>query len=362
MGTPEFEAASALVKELGSPRFAVREAAGQKLLDMGASAIPALVAGGESGDEEVRSRSSALLARARANEWDRRATAFLDDSEGKHRHDLPLLAEWEKLNGKLDGGSRKLFADMIRSHGALFELAAKDRAAAAKALSRATTELLDPARSKGKQDEASPGGIASLLFVEMLLKGEAETPASGRNRPLYLLANPSVAKALDDKDVGASYRKVVVRWAESRPADDTMAALYVGLLGHRHPFPEAVPHLVRLATAQKNVQLRWVAMEALGRSSSKEAAAKLTELLSDKSTLYEDLGGKDAGHQVRDCALAALVHGRGKKEADYGLHDYMTANFWAGGLADTVTLHLCGFESAADREQGIKKWLDEQKK
>jgi hypothetical protein len=63
---------------------------------------------------------------------------------------------------------------------------------------------------------------------------------------------------------------------------------------------------------------RWDAMESPGRSEGKEANAKLTELLADKSTMYDNVGNKDAGHQVRDCALAALVHGRGKKEEDYG--------------------------------------------
>ena len=76
--------------------------------------------------------------------------------------------------------------------------------------------------------------------------------------------------------------------------------------------------------------------------------------------MYDDLGGKDAGHQVRDCALAALVNGQGKKPTDYGLNSYMSANFWVGGTADTIKLHLCGFESAEDRERGLKKWMAEQ--
>jgi hypothetical protein len=46
-----------------------------------------------------------------------------------------------------------------------------------------------------------------------------------------------------------------------------------------------------------------------------------------------------------------LINGQGKKPADD-----MVANFWAGGEADTISLHLCGFKSAADRERGMKKW------
>ena len=69
--------------------------------------------------------------------------------------------------------------------------------------------------------------------------------------------------------------------------------------------------------------------------------------------------GNPAGHQARDCALAALVHGQGKKPTDYGLNEYMPANFWVGGEADTISLQLCGFKSVADRNNGIKKWQAE---
>jgi hypothetical protein len=37
-GIPEFAKAAALVKQLGHPRFVVREAAGKQLLEMGGSA------------------------------------------------------------------------------------------------------------------------------------------------------------------------------------------------------------------------------------------------------------------------------------------------------------------------------------
>jgi hypothetical protein len=100
-------------------------------------------------------------------------------------------------------------------------------------------------------------------------------------------------------------------------------------------------------------------MEALGKSGTKEATAKLTELLADTSTLYDDVGGKDSRQQVRDCALAALVNGSGKNPADYGLTSYLVTTFWFGGEGDGITLHMYAFKSAADRDQGLKKWQAE---
>ena len=202
--------------------------------------------------------------------------------------------------------------------------------------------------------------IAAILFVQTILKDQPDPlQTSNRHQPLFLLANPALAKALDQKDMGAAYRRLIVQWAESRPAEETMSGLFFALLAHRHPFAEADPHLIQLATVRKNVQIRWVAMESLGRSGSKLARTKLTELLNDKTTMYDNLDESDAGHQVRNCALAALANGRGKKPTDYGLQSYMTANFWVGGEGDTISLNLCGFKSAADRESGLKKWLTE---
>src|SRR2546423_364882 len=110
-GTPEHARAAELVKQLGHPRYATREAAAKQLVEMGPAAVPALLAGTNAADEEVRTRSIALLPQAKAAEWKRRAEAYLADAEGKQKHDLPLLADWEKVMGKPDAGSRKLFAD-----------------------------------------------------------------------------------------------------------------------------------------------------------------------------------------------------------------------------------------------------------
>src|SRR5947209_3059973 len=81
-GTPEYEKAAKLVQQLGTPRFAVREAAAKELLEMGPLAIPALQAGTKATDEEVHTRCTALLPQVKAAEWKRRADAYLADKEG----------------------------------------------------------------------------------------------------------------------------------------------------------------------------------------------------------------------------------------------------------------------------------------
>ena len=61
--------AADLVKQLGHPKYAVREAAAKKLLNMGSAAVTALRFGLASPDEEIRSRCETLLPKAQAAEW-----------------------------------------------------------------------------------------------------------------------------------------------------------------------------------------------------------------------------------------------------------------------------------------------------
>jgi HEAT repeat protein len=356
-GTPEYQAAAELVRQLGDPRFAVREAAGKKLVEMGAAAIPALAAGTKSADEEVRTRSAALLPQAEAVGWARRADAFLADPDGKH--ELPLSNDWRKLVDKSDTGSRKLYADMLRAEGPLLEATSVSRRTGTDALAVRAKALLDTNRAKGAQVEVPAGAVAAVLFAQTVLRNRAKPAGFERVEPLYLLANPATAAALGDKEIGPAFRRLVVGWIESRPADEHMSGLYFALLAHRRPFPEADPVLIRLATKHPSAQVRWVALESLSRSGTETATAKLTELLADTTTMYDNLGNQDAGHQVRDCALAALVGGKGKDPAGYGLDTFMSANFWFGGTADTVTLHLRGFKTKADRDRGFQKWRAE---
>src|SRR5689334_23669005 len=59
-------------------------------------------------DEEVRTRCTALLPQAKAAGWKKRAEAYLADADGKEKHDLPLLAEWERLVGKPRSEERRV--------------------------------------------------------------------------------------------------------------------------------------------------------------------------------------------------------------------------------------------------------------
>src|SRR5262249_23378807 len=239
------------------------------------------------------------------------------------------------------------------------ELGAADKKAGAAALAARAMELPSVAPPGNKQVEVTAGDVAGILFAQAYLKVPIPPGASGGpSDPLYLLAKPATREALDDKEMGRAARRLVVGWYESRPADDIRAGQYFALLAYRGPFPEADPILVRLATKHNLVAIRVAAMEALGKAGSAAAVGALKGLLDDASAMHGDLNNKDAGHQVRDCALAALVRGSGKDPKAYKLNELASASLFFGGTADadTITVRILGFATKADREAGINKW------
>lgn len=358
-GTPEFDKATALVKQLGHPRFATRESAAKQILEMGGIAVPALLAGTKSDDEEIRARSTALLPQAKASEWKRRADAYLADKDGTQKHDLPKLEAWEQLTGKPDAGTRKLFAEMIRTSGEFLDEATGSKATTI--LTKRSNDIRDRLRTGTGQLKAEPGELAAVIFVDTL--GSTPKGPNGRGRRFRgsnltsLLANPVWPEALDAADTGPVMRKLLVRWIESRPRDDSATQSFADLV-RKKPFPEAAPVLVNLAKDKKAdvLSVRVLSVEALGKVGGKEASAALTELLDDKSPVF---GAGEDEHRLGDAALAALVAMNGKRLGDYGLESNTSIGFATGDSDESISLKLYGFRNADARTKALQKWKDE---
>jgi len=354
-GTPEHQQAANLVKQLGDKRYATREAAAKKLIEMGPAAVPALTAGTKSEDEEVRNRSIALLPQARAAEWKRRAAAYLADTEGKQKHDLPLLDQWEKLVGKPDAGTRKLFAEMVKTNGELLQKAT-DRKVAASACTERCKIIVAQTRGPKGQIKAEIGDLAAIVFVDGLVP--PKNADWSQVAPAKLLANPTLSENIGETDMGPALRKVLAKWFSVRPAHDNMAQQQFSLLAQKKPFPEAGPVLARLAK-DKNADIfsvRMLAVQALGKVGGKEAEAALAELVPDKTPLF---GGGQNEHVLGDTALAASLALHGKKLTDFGLRSNGSIGFSTGDDNDIISINLYGFNTTDGREKAIKKWQEE---
>ena len=362
-GTAEYKKAAELVQQLGHPQFAVREAAAKKLVEMGQAALAALQDGAKSGDAEVRARSAALLPQAKAAEWKRRADAYVADVDGKQKHDLPLLAEWDRLIGKPDAATRKLFAEIVRTNGDFLEAAATDRNKTAEVCAARCEAVFQKVRTPKGQLKAEPGDLAAVLFVDSL----APTRMTVRTQvvPAWLLRNAGLAEALGGKETGSAVRRLVARWAGAQPANSPatpIAFAEFADLTRKHPFPEAVPVLAKLAGDKKTPRFliqRLLAVEALGAVGGTEAAAALAALVPDATVMFRTGGpnGPD-GPPFGDQALAASLRLHGKKVEDYGLTRSEQMFVAVFGM-DRIPMTVYGFRDADARAKAVKRWRDE---
>jgi hypothetical protein len=284
------------------------------------------------------------------------------------KHDLPFLAEWDKIAGKPDAGSRKLFATMIRTSGEFLS-----QAAASNVPSKFTAEqarfLLDRVRTSGGQVKAEPGELAALLLADTA--GVDIAGARGRNRgpqapsisnSSQLLNNPAWPEALDAPDVGPALRKLLVRWAETHTPGRFDGWQHFANLVRKKPFAEAAPILIKAAKDTKGdvLSVRLMAVDALGKVGGKEAVAALGELVTDRTSVFGGGGPGGEEHLLGDCALAALVQSTGKKLSDYGLNNNVGIGFSTGDGDEMINLSLYGFSNAEARKKAIQKWRDEQ--
>jgi hypothetical protein len=366
VGTPEHAKATELVKQLGHPRYPVREAAAKQLLEMGGAAATALREGGKATDEEVRARCATLLPQAVALDWQRKAEAYLADPHGRQTHALPLLAEFTKLVGKPDAELRKLYAAMLRTNGPLFEAATGDPTVAQKALADRVQLLLENHQVGTKAIKIDPAELAAILFVHALDKKKPGGPVRavmwGEASPGRLLGNPGVADAIADKTAGPAFRTLLARWADALPPDDGMSQQFFCMAARKHSIPEAAPALVR---AVKNTQasalsVRALAAEALGKVGGADAIAGLESILTDRTPVINFGGNRNESYQMGDAALAALVAIQKKNRADYGFASEMNIGFAFGrGQEDIVMLNLQGFPSEDARKKAVEKWKSE---
>ena len=356
--------AADLVKQLGHPKYAVRETAAKKLLNLGSAAVTALRFGLASPDEEIRSRCETLLPKAQAAEWARRADTYLAATDAKRPRNLPLLAEYEAVIGKdkMDAGARELFAEMVRTNGDLLEKVAADRPKTKAACLARSKIILDDANGGDNKLKAKVGDLAAVLFVQTL-EPKATSDATNRSSPGYLLTNPGMADGIGGKVVGTVFRRLVVRWIETRPAGDRFAQQQFIRASQANPFPEAGPSLIRVVRDKKADALtsRTPAIQALGGIKSPEAAAALADLISDKTSLF-NFGIGQASYLMCDVALAASITMQGKKPEEFGLTNNISFGFNGGPGEDVMMLTLQGFQNDSDREKAVKKWKDESEK
>ncbi|MEQ8790782.1 MAG: hypothetical protein RIC55_31075 [Pirellulaceae bacterium] len=336
------------VLRLGDDDFTVREQAAAKLLEAGASAVAALEEGAVSNDREIRYASQRLLAAIRRSAFEERLAAFARDGEEAVGGQLPAWDVYRQLLGNSEQ-SRQLFVEMQRAEPQLLAAIDKGRREAAYQTNLRCEVLQREMQVYNR--EISLATVASLL----LAAGHPQVvlPQQSGSLLYSYCYQGGVRAALAGGDYEPQVRKLLGRYIAQ--SDDTTA--YQGLvLATQYEIKEGLEPALRILrdTNQQPYAIQF-AILAIARLGDKQQMEAVEPFLADATHVTHRRVGDDnrlVAVQVRDVALAALVHLSGQDYRDYG-YRHIQPN------PQTVfTANSACFENDADREKAVQRWRD----
>jgi RNA polymerase sigma factor (sigma-70 family) len=364
--------AQKLVGQLGSTRYADRQAAQKALTSLGAQAAAAVQAGMKNADPEIAKRCAEIWPKLWQTEIAR------PDAQRLAGYTHPLWARFRKAAGD-DPGSRTLFAEMVadvKRFSRLEAVEADPRKAGA--AYTAELKLRAEALDRGYQEASDAAGPMTGLIV----------PKSGfptRSEFVTLLFLGTYPTTAGDEGAGNTHFGVFVMGINTTnmPAFRRLWAAWLGTrtdpqpiaLGMRlavyHGFSEAFPKAVAHAANDKLAPTaRGFALLAVGRFGSAADLPLLEKAFADArvfhQTNYHSKDGKQQPVEVRvsDTAVAAALHLAGQKPADFGFSPFLKMYGWPANVAWAEHYSL-GFLDDAARQAAYQKaraWLDKQRK
>jgi hypothetical protein len=340
-----------LVRELGSGSFAAREKATRELTDLGIVTREALAAAANDRDAEVRVRARAILATVAETDFRRRLEAFAADYDGRQKQSLP---GWETFSARFGSSRlvRELFVEMQRAEPELLDALAKGGKPASELLELRCRTLMQQASTQpNREGLISVGTLASMLFVgsadnvsvddqtgiqccNWVYQGAfaVSTRSGVRSPTLKKLLGMWIVK---DNGGSATFQNLMLAAAFELKPEGLMVA-YKALA--KETLPSAV---------------RQYAILSVGRFGNKEHLPMIEKFLADSTNcnvLQANNPPRQIEIQVRDVALAVLVHLTGQKLPEYGFAQVQPnpqTLFQVGTLA---------FNDPARRDAALKKW------
>jgi hypothetical protein len=313
---PSPERIDALVRELGSDTFAVRERATRELIGLGIVTRDALSRAAKDSDAEVRVRARAVLETVTESDFQERLDAFSADYDGSHRVTLPA---WEQFSEQFGSSrlARELFVEMQRAEGELLAAMAAGTKQASQALSKRARDVLEGQREVHLQ----LGTLATFLFV-----ASAEGVTVDHDGAGQLL--PYVVQLTYQRNSKSAFwpvvlKRMVGRWLAKDATPET-AAQNLMLAAHLELRSEALSVAARILASDDKlltqINSRMVAVLVVARFGDKSHVAMLEKLLDDASpspARPENVPGK-VQMQIRDIVLAVLVQLTDQELREYG--------------------------------------------
>ena len=340
-----------LIQRLGDDSFATREEAARELVRHGLTAQPALEQALEHADLEIRLRADKLLVIIAKTDLDKRLTAFINDVEGKHEHDLPGWTKFQSLIGS-DRLSRTLFAEMVRAEPALLSDYESGPAKVVGSMTLRIQSFISTSVPGADRESVKPQSLATLLFIGSDENVKLETSLGYQ---FYNLLNQAVAqKAFTDDDRSPITRKLLTVFLQ-RQSNNHLLARNGLFLALRYNMNDVGLSLALNLLKQKNMSTSSIpyAILTVSKFGGKEHQELLQGLMDNKTVCHSWHNGrfKDPIRvQVRDVALVAMIHLTGQKHKDYGFDLLRKSSMML------YEVYTCGFAQEEKRKAAFAKW------
>lgn len=350
--SPEQQAGE-LVGQLGDDSFQARQRAMRELIALGLPAKQALLDGLQDDDPEVRWRCRHVLESVLELDLRARLARFAADEDGAQGLTLPGWERYRELAGD-EPAERELFVEMQRAEPDLLEAADNPSPLLDDALLQRCAQLQQtifaPFASDSRARRQAPlGSVAALLFVAT--QPEVQVSDALISYLHTFSFQPAFTQAMTDPRRSKPLRKLLGTWV-GRGAG-SQSTYHNFMLALQYNLSEALePAKAALKAHDAQPYAVQYALLVVGRFGSSEEYAPLIErLLDDKNVLgTNNIDQKEVRTEVRDVALAILVHLAGEDHGQYGFK-YLQKNPQSGILPLSA-----GFANEKERSAAIEKW------
>ena len=353
--TPD-PALAALVKQLGSKSFAVREAAARDLLKAGPKAVPSLTAGAAAAaDPEVAERCKQLLSAAATAERTAKVADLLKNTSGPPPAGLPGLGRFLKITGDTKA-NRQLYAEMFNTHYAILGEMETNPSTGSQLLSMFIKDAIT--RWQGTPDAgrrnfdtllASRGDAALFLFVRSDPRFVANTEHDYQTG--YVVKAAKFKSAVAGPAAVPGMTALFLQWLQSEQDTNILEPAFQAIA--EDTIKEALPVMLKMAADNRVSPANGAkALMTLTKLGTKVHLKDVAPLLADRREIWllVHRNMQTQSTQVRDVALGVCVLLAGEKPADYGI------DAKGNGGGSTMSPHFYGFADDASREAAHAKW------
>lgn len=374
------------VAQLGDPAFGVRTAAAEQLLMAGGAASAALDVASDSYDPEIRAAARRLRVLIARGEFERRLADFAADRTGEQGEMLPGWAQFRALAGD-DQESRELFVEMQRAEGAMIAEvfasasatdhvdpttgAGADRGAVSmnrngysrweeRLLRRQALQMID----RSGRSASQLGSRVAMLFLAAVPEGKISD--AGAAQLVFMLQQPPLREAVTAGPHHEPIRRLLAAWILHCPNNSHEVLKQRLDIASVHELREALPLALAVAHGDPDYITvppitKATAILLVGQLGGAEHVAHLEPLLEDESLCsvvrvipaagnLNGLAAAAANVEVRDVALATMLHLTGQDPADYG---FTHAVRQPPGVYNLASLYM---ENNEKRQAAAEKW------